>query len=155
MSKWSNYSTNYSGLNSTSPSSDFTIPDGKYMVKVELLELAESKKGYPMISGKFRIIDGDLSNKLIYVNQIVLKPEADDSTNARLIKRANQFLLGFHIVPNVTLDYLDNYDALITDIFNVIARDNLGYLVDINHTSYNGNSYQNVRIDQGPFTLNK
>lgn len=53
-------------------SGDFEpVPDGKYEVEVEKLELTQSKKGDPMLSIWFKIIAGDYEGQRIFYNKVM------------------------------------------------------------------------------------
>lgn len=47
------------------------VPHGQYEVKVEKMELTESKKGDPMVSIWFKILAGEFKNSFIFLNQLV------------------------------------------------------------------------------------
>ncbi|MFR1138135.1 MAG: DUF669 domain-containing protein [Anaerococcus vaginalis] len=47
------------------------VPLGEYEVKVDEMKLTTSKKGDPMLSIWFKILDGDYKNSLIFYNQIL------------------------------------------------------------------------------------
>lgn len=49
------------------------VPHGTYEVKVDKMELTESKKGDPMVSIWFRILGGDYENSILFFNQVVTK----------------------------------------------------------------------------------
>lgn len=49
------------------------VPVGKYEVKVEKMELTESKKGDPMVSIWFKILAGEYKNSILFFNQIITK----------------------------------------------------------------------------------
>lgn len=54
--------------------SDFEkVPYGNYEVKVDKMELKASKKGDPMVSIWFTIIEGKHKNSKIFLNQLILK----------------------------------------------------------------------------------
>lgn len=46
------------------------VPCGSYEVKLEKLELGESKKGSPMAKVWFKVLEGDFKNQLIFMNQV-------------------------------------------------------------------------------------
>lgn len=52
------------------------VPDGQYEVAVEKMELKESKKGDPMLSIWFKIVEGDYEDQLIFYNG-VMQPQND------------------------------------------------------------------------------
>ena len=47
------------------------VPHGTYEVKVDKLELTESKKHDPMVTIWFKVVEGDHENRLIFMNQVV------------------------------------------------------------------------------------
>lgn len=49
------------------------VPIGKYEVKVEKMELTESKKGDPMVSIWFKILAGEYKNSILFFNQVITK----------------------------------------------------------------------------------
>lgn len=49
------------------------VPAGTYEVKIEKMELAESKAGNPMVVVWFRILEGNYKNSIIFMNQVVTK----------------------------------------------------------------------------------
>lgn len=52
------------------------LPDGKYEVAVEKLELTESKKGDPMLTIWFKVVAGEFENQRIFYNK-VMQPQND------------------------------------------------------------------------------
>lgn len=49
------------------------LPLGKYIVKIDKMELRESKSNKPMFSAQFRITDGDHKKQCIFMNQVIEK----------------------------------------------------------------------------------
>ncbi|MBU5214583.1 DUF669 domain-containing protein [Heyndrickxia oleronia] len=47
------------------------LPDGKYEVAVEKLELTESKKGDPMLTIWFKVVAGEFENQRIFYNKVM------------------------------------------------------------------------------------
>lgn len=66
------------------------VPDGEYEVEVEKMELIESKKGDPMLSIWFKIIDGDYENQRIFYNG-VMQPQNDKAFGIQ-VHRNNEML---------------------------------------------------------------
>ena len=50
------------------------VPKGNYEVKVDKMELTKSKKGDPMVTIWFKIVEGKFKNSLIFYNQIIPQP---------------------------------------------------------------------------------
>lgn len=47
------------------------VPDGKYICKLEKLELGAAKtSGKPMIKGMFRILEGEHKKQCLFINQV-------------------------------------------------------------------------------------
>ena len=47
------------------------VPTGKYEVKIDRLELGQSKKGDPMFICWFKILDGEYKNSMLFMNQVL------------------------------------------------------------------------------------
>ena len=47
------------------------IEEGQYKVRLEGLEASESRSGLPMVKGRFRIVEGEKENQLIFYNQVI------------------------------------------------------------------------------------
>lgn len=47
------------------------IPNGEYEVEVVEMELKETKKGDPMMTIRFKILEGSYKNQLIFFNQVM------------------------------------------------------------------------------------
>ena len=47
------------------------IGEGQYKVRLEGLEASESRSGLPMVKGRFRIVEGEKENQLIFYNQVI------------------------------------------------------------------------------------
>lgn len=47
------------------------IDEGDYKVRLESLMATESKSGLPMVKGRFRIIEGERANSIIFYNQVI------------------------------------------------------------------------------------
>ena len=47
------------------------VPEGRYEVKIEKMELRESKTGRPMTTIWFKILEGEYKNQYIFWNQVV------------------------------------------------------------------------------------
>lgn len=68
------------------------VPDGQYEVEVEKMELTESKKGDPMLSIWFKILDGDLEGQRIFYNK-VMQPQNDKAFGLQ-VHQNNEMLRG-------------------------------------------------------------
>ena len=109
------------------------IEPGEYVVKVEKMELKASKKGDPMVSIMFRILEGEHKKACIFYNQVVLQPFQ--------IYLANEFLNSLETEIEAVFhgDY-EEYNNIILDIAE--ACDNLEFLLDYGENSKGYKTYK-------------
>lgn len=55
------------------------VEDGEYIVKVESMELGETKDGRPMFKAMFRITEGDFNKQCLFMNRVVYGTKNDAS----------------------------------------------------------------------------
>lgn len=123
MSKWDKFSTiDAKALNEQANAlgdSDWEeVPNGKYEVALDSLELGESKKGYPMVRARFTILEGEWKNRKLFFNQVVLMGDENDKFR---VHAANVFLRSLASGLTVSFEGLDDYDALICAIADKCA----------------------------------
>lgn len=105
------------------------VPHGKYEVKVDKIELKPTKKGDPMVSIWFTILEGKYKNSKLFMNQVV--------TQGFQLKIANDFLRSMETGVNIEfIDYAQYADMLL-DVaeacdtnkleFAINYEDNKGY----------------------------
>ena len=90
------------------------VPVGTYECKIEKLELKESSKGSPMVSGWFRILKGDYENQLLFMNQVI--------TQGFQISIVNRFLKSLEAVDDDQIEFKDygQYNDLLMDIMEAV-----------------------------------
>ena len=117
------------------------VPDGDYEVSVEKLELKESRKGDPMLSVWFNILDGKFTNSKIFMNQVL--------TKGFQIHNANELLRSLGTDLDIKFDSFAQYAELIDDVFEQIDSDGLEYLLDYgtNKKGYNTFKIKEVYSD--------
>ena len=112
------------------------IEAGEYVVKAEKMELKESKKGDPMLSIMFRIVDGGHKKACIFYNQVVLQPFQ--------IYNANKLLESMQTDVDIVFDGdYSSYNNIILDIFE--AAENLEFLLDYGE---NNKGYKTFKIKE-------
>lgn len=89
------------------------VPYGKYEVKITKLELTQSKKGDPMLSVWFEIINGNNKGRLIFMNQVV--------SQGFQIHTANEFLRNLQTDETVEFKSYPQYNILILNIYEKIV----------------------------------
>lgn len=98
------------------------VPHGEYEVKIEKMELRESKSGAPMLSIQFRIVEGEFKNSCLFSNQVVTQPFQ--------ISIANSFMRSLDSGVNVDFDgNYEHYNDTILDVFEAIDKEKLVYLL--------------------------
>lgn len=90
------------------------VPFGKYEVKITKLELVKSKKGDPMLSVWFEIINGSCKGRSIFMNQLVLQ--------GFQIHTANEFLRSLATDEIVEFKGYAAYNILILNIYEKIVN---------------------------------
>lgn len=109
------------------------IEPGEYVVKIEKMELKASKKGDPMLSIMFRILEGEHKKACIFFNQVVIQPFQ--------IYLANEFLNSLETDVEAAFhgDYKE-YNDIILDIAE--ACEKLEFLLDYGTNSKGYNTYK-------------
>lgn len=110
------------------------VPHGNYEVAVEQMELKASKKGDPMVSIWFRIVDGDFKNSIIFFNQVVTQGFQIHIVNELLRKMVSEMKNAGEYMQRIDeikkpFSY-KKYGNLIMDIFEEISDNfefNLSY----------------------------
>lgn len=88
------------------------VPHGDYEVRVEKMELVESKKGDPMVSVWFKILAGDYKNSMIFYNQVI--------TRGFQIHLVNQLLRSMESGIQVDFISYSQYAQLLLDVHEAI-----------------------------------
>lgn len=89
------------------------IPHGTYVVRVDKMELKESKAGNPMLTVQFVIADGEFKKQRIFMHQVL--------TTGFGIYKANEFLKSLDTDQEIEFDgNFEDYNNLILDIHEEI-----------------------------------
>ena len=115
-------------------SGDFKeVPLGKYEVKIDKLELTESKKHDPMLTCWMKILEGEYEGSMIFMNQVI--------TQGFQIHIANEFLRSLGAEHDVEFESYSQYANLIMDIAEEIDGKK-EYLVDYGQTKKGFNTFE-------------
>lgn len=105
------------------------VPHGKYEVKVDKMELKPTKKGDPMVSIWFTILEGKYKKSKLFMNQVV--------TQGFQLNIVNNFLRSMETGVNVEFVDYAQYADMLLDVaeacdankleFAVKYEDNNGY----------------------------
>jgi len=88
------------------------VPHGEYEVKIEKLELVESKAGDPMVTVWFKILTGEYKGCMIFMNQVI--------TKGFQIHIMNEFLRSLDSGYDVEFRSYSQYGQLLMDIHEAI-----------------------------------
>lgn len=88
------------------------VPAGNYEVKVDKIELVESKKGDPMVSIWFRILAGDFEKSVLFFNQVI--------TQGFQIHIVNELLRSMDTGVDVEFESYSQYGQLLMDIAEAV-----------------------------------
>ena len=101
-------------------SGDFKeVPHGDYEVAVQQMELKASKKGDPMVSIWFKIVDGDFKGSLIFFNQVITQGFQVHIVNEMLRMMVSEMA----DAPEIEFKSYKQYGNLIMDIFEAVSDD--------------------------------
>lgn len=102
---------------------DFTeIPCGEYEVRVERLEMGETKDGSPKMMVWFKIVNGVYKGQMIFWNQKISK--------GFHIHLCNTFLRSLETSQEVTFDSFRQYAELMFEIEGEIKRNGWEYALE-------------------------
>lgn len=97
------------------------VPHGTYEVAITKLELAESKKGDPMVKIWFKILEGEYKGSLIFMNQVV--------TQGFQLHIIDEFLRSLGTDVDVHFESYSQYADMILDVFEAVDG-NFEYALD-------------------------
>lgn len=98
------------------------VPPATYEVKIEKMELKASKKGEPMFSCWFKILNGDYKNHLIFMNQLL-----KEGFHFHIV---NQFLRSLETGKEIVFDTFEQYGNLIYDVKEEVEKQRLEYALE-------------------------
>jgi hypothetical protein len=88
------------------------VPEGRYEVKIEKIELRQSKTGRPMVAFWFKVLEGEYENQYIFWNQVV-----DMGFG---LHKVNEFLRSLDSGLEVQFENFTQYGQLLMDIHEAI-----------------------------------
>ena len=115
------------------------LGDGKYIVKLENLELKESSNGNPMVTSTFEVTEGENKGRKIFYNQVV--------TKAFQLKLLNKFLQSMiddeEMEESIKFESYAQYGEMLTNLINIINMNKYTYELQI---KTNAKGYKNYTI---------
>ena len=97
------------------------VPHGEYEVKLDKLELKATKKGDPMVSAWFTILEGQYKKQKLFMNQVV--------TQGFQIHIVNEFLRSMGTDLNIEFVDYTQYADLLLDVAEFCDENNLEFAI--------------------------
>ena len=97
------------------------VPHGEYEVKVDKMELKATKKGDPMVSIWFTILEGKYKKSKLFMNQVV--------TQGFQIHIVNEFLRSMKTDIDVDFEDYKQYADLLLDVAEFCDENNLEFAI--------------------------
>lgn len=113
------------------------VPHGEYEVKIEKLELVESRAGDPMVTVWFKVLAGDYKGSMIFMNQVI--------TKGFQIHIMNEFLRSLDSGYDVEFRSYSQYGQLLMDIHEAIDGE-LEYLLKYSEGKKGFSNYEIVDV---------
>lgn len=114
------------------------VPHGEYEVKIEKLELVLSKKGDPMVSIWYKILEGEYKDSLIFQNQVI--------TQGFQIHIMNEFLRTLEVIDDVEFEDYEQYNDLLLDISEKIEEEKLEFALEYSCNNKGYNTFKVLEI---------
>lgn len=93
------------------------VPHGDYEVCIQQIELKESKKGDPMVTIWFKIVDGEYKNNIIFFNQVITQGFQVHIVNEML----RMIVSEMKDAPVIEFKSYRQYNDLLMDIFEEVS----------------------------------
>ena len=97
------------------------VPHGEYEVKLDKLELKATKKGDPMVSAWFTILQGKYKKSKLFMNQVI--------TQGFQIHIVNTFLKSMGTDLNIEFVDYKQYAELLLDVAEECDTNNLEFVI--------------------------
>lgn len=117
------------------------VPVGQYEVKIDKMELTESKKGDPMVSVWFKVLAGEYEGSRIFMNQVV--------NQGFQIHIVNTFLRSLDTGIEIGFDNFEQYANLLLDVMEKIDEQKLEFALDYGETSKGFKTFEITDIYEG------
>ena len=159
MSNWQNFDLKIDNTllndlaNASSNNSDFEeLPLGRYEVKINSMELTQSKNGDPMTKTIFEVVQGQYKGRYMFKNSVIYK---GDSKDAWRLKQELNFINSLQPRNEVNFYSFSDFEKQISNAFADISSRKLEYLIEIkeknNFRTYSVVEVYRPRSDDTPF----
>ena len=159
MSNWQNFDLKIDStlLNDISNASSNTgefeeLPLGRYEVKINSMQLTQSKNGDPMTKTIFEVVQGQYKGRYMFKNSVIYKGDRNDAWR---LKQELNFINSLQPTNQVNFYSFSDFEKQISNAFADINSRKLEYLVEIkeknNFRTYSVIEVYRPRADDTPF----
>lgn len=118
------------------------LEDGTYVVKVEKMEVGETKDGRPMFKAMFRIVEGEHEKHCIFMNRVIYGTKNDASMIASVVTFLEN-LEPSEDVGDIVFDSYSQFADLVLDVMEDIDGA-LEYEIEYKKDVFNNVSIKDV-----------
>ena len=159
MNNWQNFDLKIDNnllndiANASSNNSEFEeLPLGRYEVKINSMELTQSKKGDPMTKTIFEVVQGQYKGRYIFKNSVIYKGDRNDAWR---LKQEIDFINSLQPRDKVNFYSFSDFEKQVSNAFADINSRKLEYLIEIkeknNFRTYSVIEVYRPRADDTPF----
>ena len=159
MNNWQNFDLKIDNnllndiQNASSNNGDFEeLPLGRYEVKINSMQLTQSKNGDPMTKTIFEVVQGQYKGRYMFKNSVIYKGDRNDAWR---LKQELNFINSLQPNDQVNFYSFSDFEKQISDAFANINSRKLEYLVEIkeknNFRTYSVIEVYRPRADDTPF----
>ena len=110
------------------------VPVGDYEVKIEKLELGETKDHKPAVDCWFKILEGEYKGSMLFMKQVI--------SSGFGLHKANEFLRSLETEMAVEFESFSQYGEMIMDIAEYIEEHKMEYAVKFTKNKQGYNNYE-------------
>ena len=159
MSNWQNFDLKIDNTllndiaNASSNAGEFEeLPLGRYEVKINSMQLTQSKNGDPMTKTIFEVVQGQYKGRYMFKNSVIYKGDRNDAWR---LKQELNFINSLQPNSQVNFYSFSDFEKQISNAFADINSRKLEYLVEIkeknNFRTYSVIEVYRPRADDTPF----
>ena len=159
MSNWQNFDLKIDNnllndiANASSNSGEFEeLPLGRYEVKINSMELTQSKNGDPMTKTILEVVQGQYKGRYMFKNSVIYKGDRNDAWR---LKQELNFINSLQPTNQVNFYSFSDFEKQVSNAFADITSRKLEYLVEIkeknNFRTYSVIEVYRPRADDAPF----
>ena len=159
MSNWQNFDLKIDNnllndlANASSNNGEFEeLPLGRYEVKINSMQLTQSKNGDPMTKTIFEVVQGQYKGRYMFKNSVIYKGDRNDAWR---LKQELNFINSLQPNSQVNFYSFSDFEKQISNAFADVNSRKLEYLVEIkeknNFRTYSILEVYRPRSDDTPF----